>query len=220
MRRELNRRSFMTALGSIGGASALTAALPPRPPGAGSQKPAGPWDLSWLDTLTGTHKQIFAPGELRGHQPLHVVVNYLDACQEIFGLSFPAVNTVMGIARALPINAVDAIWAKYELGRLYELKDPDTGEWARRNVFLDKMPAPAGKVVGVKPLQARGTIFYQCNNALGGVAARLAEEFKRPPADVRADLLAGLNPGVKLVPAHTLLLGLCQERGCTYEQIG
>ena len=37
---------------------------------------------------------------------------------------------------------------------------------------------------------------------------------------IRAELLAGLNPCVKLVPAHTMLLGLAQEHGCTYEQIG
>ena len=34
------------------------------------------------------------------------------------------------------------------------------------------------------------------------------------------ELIAGLNPGVKLVPAHTMALGLAQEHGCTYEQIG
>jgi hypothetical protein len=36
---------------------------------------------------------------------------------------------------------------------------------------------------------------------------------------VRAELIAGFNPGVRLIPAHTMLLGLAQERGCTYEQL-
>ena len=34
---------------------------------------------------------------------------------------------------------------------------------------------------------------------------------------VRADLLAGMMPGVHLVPAHTMLVGLAQEHGFTYE---
>ena len=35
----------------------------------------------------------------------------------------------------------------------------------------------------------------------------------------RREFLTGLNPGVKLVPAHTLLVGLAQERGFTYEKV-
>jgi hypothetical protein len=40
------------------------------------------------------------------------------------------------------------------------------------------------------------------------------------PKQVREELIAGLNPGVKLVPAHTMVLGLAQARGRAYEQIG
>jgi len=35
-------------------------------------------------------------------------------------------------------------------------------------------------------------------------------------ADVRADLIAGLNPGVHLVPAHVMAIGIAQEHGFTY----
>jgi hypothetical protein len=82
------------------------------------------------------------------------------------------------------------------------------------------MPAPPGKVVGVKTLQQRGALFWMCNNSLGFVARELGRDLKQPAAAVREELLAGFNPGVKLVPAHTMVLGLCQERGCSYEQIG
>ncbi len=127
---------------------------------------------------------------------------------------------MIGITRrGFPINAGDALWKTFELGRLWELKDPATGAWATRNIFMDKVPAPPGKIVGVKPLQARGAIFWQCNNALNGVAGLLAGETHRPFDEVRAELHAGLNPGVRLVPAHTMALGLAQEHGCTYEQI-
>ena len=34
--------------------------------------------------------------------------------------------------------------------------------------------------------------------------------------DPGADLLAGLNPGVRLVPSHVMAMGLVQERGVTY----
>jgi hypothetical protein len=36
---------------------------------------------------------------------------------------------------------------------------------------------------------------------------------------VYADLRAGLNSGVRLVPSHVMALGLVQERGVTYVKI-
>ena len=75
------------------------------------------------------------------------------------------------------------------------------------------------KTLGVKALQERGTIFWQCNIALGGVAQQLATARQLPVAEVRADLIAGLNPGVRLVPSHVMALSLVQERGVTYVKV-
>jgi len=52
--------------------------------------------------------------------------------------------------------------------------------------------------------------------ALGGVAQQLATAFQMPVPEVRADLIAGLNPGVRLMPSHVMALALAQERGFTY----
>ena len=206
------RRSFLTALASLSGVALARPSL--------DAPVSDTWDLSWLDQLKGRHKQVFAVGSLPDQLPLHIVTNYLDAHREVFGLAFPDINTVVGIARrGFPINAQDALWAKYELGRRWQVKDPATGEWARRNIYWDAMPAPPGKIVGVKPLQARGTIFWQCNNALNAIVRDLSADTGQPPDALRAELIAGFNPGVRLIPAHTMLLGLAQEHGCTYEQL-
>jgi hypothetical protein len=206
------RRSFLTALASLTGVALSRPAF--------ALPVSDTWDLSWLDDLKGRHKQVFAVGTLKDRVPLLVVVNYLDAHREVFHLAYPDINAVVGIARqGFPINFSDALWAKYELGRRWDLKDPSTGELAKRNIYFDAMPAPPGKVVGVKPLQARGAIFWQCNNALNTVVRELAADLGRPAEPIRAELLAGMNPGVKLVPAHTMALGLAQEHGCTYEQL-
>jgi hypothetical protein len=74
-------------------------------------------------------------------------------------------------------------------------------------------------MVGVKPLMERGAIFWQCNNALNGITQMIATDTKQEVPAVKAELVAGLNPGCHLVPAHTMLLGLVQERGCAYEKI-
>ena len=206
------RRSFLTALASLSGVALARPAF--------AMPVSDTWALSWLDQLKGRHKQVFAVGSLPDQLPLHIVVNYLDAHREVFGLAYPDINTVVGIARrGFPINAQDALWTKYELGRRWQVKDPATGEWARRNIYWDAMAAPPGKIVGVKPLQARGTIFWQCNNALNAIVRDLAADTGQPAEALRAELIAGFNPGVRLVPAHTMALGLAQEHGCTYEQL-
>ena len=69
---------------------------------------------------------------------------------------------------------------------------------------------------GVKKLQGRGVVFWQCNVALGKVVVTLANATQQPARTVRADLIAGFNPGVRLVPSHVMVVGLAQERGFTY----
>jgi hypothetical protein len=206
-----DRRTF---LATVGAASAVGMI---RPTVRLSARPTD-WDMSWLDRLKGKHKQVFDTGTV--DNPLRAVANYLDAMEEIYHLRHPDVNMVVGIAgKAFPINANDALWAAWKLGERYKIQDPDTGAPAVRNIFYDRPPKTIRPVDTVKALQARGTIFWMCNNALSHISHTYADESKRPFEDVRQEIIAGFNPGVILVPAHTLLLGLCQERGCSYQVI-
>jgi hypothetical protein len=124
-------------------------------------------------------------------------MNYLDAFEEIYALRHPQVNAVVGIAgKGFAYNATDRLWAAYKLGEKYNVKDPDTGVWSVRNIFYDK----ANSNETVKALQARGAIFWMCNNALNRLSKQWAEEAMKSPEDVKKDLVAGLNPGVIIVP--------------------
>ena len=100
-----------------------------------------------------------------------------------------------------------------------ESQDPATGTWALKNVFADPAEPFTDRAAGIPAMRKRGVIFWQCNNALNGMAESFASSMKLGLGEVRAEMVAGLMPGVKLVPAHTMLIGLVQERGCTYEKI-
>jgi hypothetical protein len=173
--------------------------------------------MSWLNGLTGKHKQVFDLNDMDG---LRVIRNWLDAHQEVYGLAFPDLNTVVGIGGStFPINAGDALYQKYPIGDLWKVVDPESGKPAQRNIFLEGGKTPREQGARVRALQARGTIFWQCNNALHGVAGRIGDAVKRPEPEVYEALKVALNPGVILVPAHTMLIGLCQEHGCAYEAV-
>jgi len=183
-------------------------------PGGGS---AQNFDLRWIDELKGQHKQVFdmADADPGGEPPpLRLPRNYLEAFRDVYKLDFSEVRTVVGISgRSFPVNASDKLWETYALGERSKIIDPVTKKPAVRNVFMDD------STLGVKALQARGTIFWQCNIALNSIAQQLATARQLPVAEVRADLLAGLNPGVRVVPSHVMALGLVQERGLTYVKI-
>jgi hypothetical protein len=206
------RRSFFTALASVAGLAAL------RPGDAAAQAAspsAGPFDMAWLEQMKGKHKQLYDLGGIslaEEPRPLRFCRNFLDTFRDVYKLEHPGVNTAVGISGpAFPMNATDRLWEKYKLGERAKIMDPKTKQSSVRNIFYDD-----GSDISVKAIQARGTIFWQCNVALGGVAQQLADQFKMPFAEVRADLIAGLNPGVKLMPSHVMALALAQEKGFTY----
>jgi hypothetical protein len=211
-----SRRSFISVFTTLAGAAAIQGDGIQ----AAGQAPAGStpnWDLRWIDDLKGPHKQVFDladadPGA--EPPPLRLPRNYLDAFRDVYKAEFPDVRTIVGISgHAFSVNASDRLWEKYALGERSKIIDPATKKPAVRNIFMD------GSTLSVKALQARGTIFWQCNIALAAIAQQLAQARQLSAADVRADLVAGLNPGVRLVPSHVMAMGLVQERGVTYVKV-
>ncbi len=210
-----NRRSFVSSLASLAGLAALEGrASAAQSPARGTAPAAAQWDLTWFDGFKGAHKQVYDYGtfELSNDtRPLRFVKNYLDTYREVFGQQGPDINTAVGISRScFPVNAGDAVWQKYKIGERWKINDPATNQPSVRNIFLSDGD------MSVKAMQARGTAFWQCNVALGAITQQLAQATGLPVADVRADLVAGLNPGVHLVPAHVMALGIAQEHGFTY----
>lgn len=208
-----SRRAFVSTLSWLAGLAAAPAASA----GTAQSPAAGGVDLSWLEELKARHMLVFDMADsdpAAQPPPLRLPRNYMDGFRDVYQRTFPDVRTIVGISgRAFPINASDRLWKKYALGERSKIADPVTKLPSVRNLYLDD------PTLGVKALQARGTIFWQCAIALDGIAAQLAATHQLPVADVRADLEAGLNPGVRVVPGHVMALGLVQERGAGYAKI-
>lgn len=203
------RRSFLSIVTALAGLPAVTQAQR-----STAVPSSSPFDLTWLDQMKGQHKQLYDLGSVDlAEEPraLRFPRNFLDTFRDEFHLEFPAINTAVGISNsAFPMNATDRLWAKYKLGERAKIIDPTTKQPAVRNIFY------AEGDISVKTLQARGAVFWQCNVALGSISQQLATAAQLPVADVRADLVAGLNPGVRIMPSHVMALALSQEHGFTY----
>ena len=209
------RRSFFSAVASLTGLAVVRLSADQQPAGQAVARRANEFDMAWLNQLKGRHKQLYDLGSLElsvEPRPLRFTRNFLDTFRDVDHLEYPDINTAVGISGpAFPMNASDRLWAKYKLGERSKIIDPMTKQPAVRNIFYDD-----GSDISVKAIQARGALFWQCNVALGNVAQQLATAFQMPVAEVRADLIAGLNPGVRLMPSHVMALALAQEKGFTY----
>jgi hypothetical protein len=223
MRFDSRRRSFltqMTGLASLGGVVAGERMVSAQRAGRSNQNPerSEKWDTAWLDGFKGKHKQLY---DLMWHtlrpNTLNPPTFYLDVHRDVSSLEFPDVNVVIGVNTSWALNASDALWEKYALGERSDVKDSATGKPALRNVYLGTGKGDTRS--SVRSLQARGAVFIQCNVALSGAINGLAREFGKPQAEVDAEVRAGLNPGVKIVPALTWAVGMLQERGFTYEKL-
>lgn len=206
-----SRRNFLTTAAGLAGTALLPRLV------EAQTTTSSEWDLSWLDRLEGKHKQVF---DLQEPDALGVVRNWLQAYQDVFGIQAKDLSPIVGIARmAFPINANDELYRRFPIGEDWKITDPETEKPALRNIFLEGGKTVPEKESTVRALQARGVIFWQCNFALRRISGMLGKKLDRPAEDIYQELRSGLLPGVIVVPAHTMLLGLAQERGCTYQRL-
>jgi len=229
------RRQFLGQL--VVGAAALAAASCTRAPvgaqapspkaspaSTGTAAPASPsWDLSWTDRLTGQHRQVFDSPEIAQGTVLHQARMFYVNFHEVYNLADADLRAVLVIRHeALPMVLGDAVWDHYDFigKKITKLKDPTTGEWARRNPFLnlkadDKygLTWPDG---GLDSLIARGAIVLACNLAFNGFAGTVATRTKQRQEAVRDEFKAALVHGVTLVPSGIFGVIRAEQGGCNY----
>jgi intracellular sulfur oxidation DsrE/DsrF family protein len=170
---------------------------------------------SWLDNLHGRHKQFFDVSALSDGAPLDRVWGYFDVYHDAYGLSDHEIDAVVGAhGSALGFVLTDAVWAAYDLGKIFSVKDPQYGTVATRNLFAE------GATGTVSSLQRRGARFLACQRSIDRLSRQLATASGKDPARVRAELEGGLLPRVTLVPAMIVATNRAQEAGLTYVHLG
>ena len=225
---ENRRREF---LGHIaGGAAALAGlsiasplalaeaafALPPQP------ALSGEFNDDWTKKLDGKKlRTVFDAPEINSALALHQANAVLDNYRDVVGISEKDLGLVVVIRhRAIPMAFNDVIWEKYNAGVDLKMKDPTTGEPAKRNPFLhvskDDKYGLVGPETSLQGLYDRGVIFLGCNNAAMGWAYMLAKKAGAKVEDVRAEMKANLIPGLTLLPTGIFAVVRAQNVGCSY----
>lgn len=212
------RRGFLAGLGTLAVGLA-----------AGEAHAAGPSQGSvdandkWVEGLKGKHRQFFdfnAHGDGIGLIHMHNYVETFKSAYRAAPSDINVVGTCYGGTTPLAWN--DAMWAKYAVGGALGLTDPATKAPLTRNWFF--RPAAGDPVffggmladANMESLGRRGAVFLMCNNAFRLWVSRLASAGHGTAAAIEADIRANLNPGVVVVPAMVIAVGVGQRHGLTY----
>jgi intracellular sulfur oxidation DsrE/DsrF family protein len=176
----------------------------------------------WFKQVKGTHKIVFDATGPNGMMPF--------AWPRVFTLTNAATGTpekdcgVVVILRhnAIPYALNNQLWEKYKFGEMFKVMEEDGKTPATKNPFWQ--PAPGaynvpgiGPVqIGINELQDTGVKFCACAMAITVYSAVAAMQSSQDAAAVKNEWIAGLLPGVQLMPSGVWAVGRAQEHGCAY----
>ena len=116
---------------------------------------------------------------------------------------------------AMPLALNDAMWRKYKIGELIDVKDAKSGAPATRNIFRDNVPMRPG-LTYEQAMTQRGLVVVACNMALTVLSGMAAPKAGVTADKAKAEWSANLLPGVYLAPSGVYAVNRSQEAGCTY----
>jgi hypothetical protein len=201
----------LTSLDACATGGAMSTAAAPRP--------AGKWDMSWTERVKKKPRRIaFDTNEIQGGASLSFVQSYLMGAAEAYGSNDDDAVVLVLRHASVPIALGDDLWARLSWGETQKLKDPTTGETAKRNPFINYKSGDRFSMVSadstLEALISRGVTVLACNMAFTGVVGMLANREKISRDEARKQALASLVPGVTLMPNGVFAVGAAQNAGC------
>ena len=118
---------------------------------------------------------------------------------------------------AIPLALDHPLWEQYKFGEFFHITDEKTKAPAVRNPYY--MPAPGELILpdmSIEELSKTGVLFGACDMALTVYSKFMGESIKKDPVEIKKDWVAGLLPGMQIVPSGVLAVNRAQELGCTY----
>lgn len=226
-----HRRGFIGTL-AAGAASISMASLAPlhltaEPPGERAKETNDPETPDeWFNKIKGKHRIVFD-----ATHPLEIMPFVWPRVFLMTNEKTGSPATDCGVVVVLRHNAIpyafeDRLWQKYKFGEAFKANDPATKTAALRNPFWKpqngdfKVPGIGEVQIGINELQADGVMFCVCDAAITVNSAAIAAGMKMDAAEVKKDWMAGLLPGIMVVPSGVWAVGRAQEHNCSYCFVG
>lgn len=221
-----HRRGFLARL-AAGSVALGLSAIPSQLRAATASRPqedarggSGPSD--WLDGVKGKHRQVLDAVSVNNGMSLVWSMVFLNTHNQASELSDKDLSAVTVLRHeAIPIAFTDPIWKKYKLGEAMHIMDPATKKPAERNpYFHPKTGELMFPGMEIETLLSRGVIFGACNLATTVYSGMRGEALGVPKEEAYKEWVAGLIPGMTLVPSGIWAVNNAQEHGCSYAYAG
>jgi hypothetical protein len=209
------RRGFLGSM-AVGAATLVLGRLSTAEAEVGGLMTLPPVSDAWLARLTGKHKQVFdCTGPNDGWGAVFSLT-FIDTTKSALKVADKDVNAVVVYRHfAFPLMLNDALWAKYKIGELIDVKDPKTKAPATRNIFRDNVPLHPG-LTYEEAMAKNGVIMVACNMALTVLSSMAAPKANVTPEAAKAEWTAGLLPGANLAASGVYAVNRAQAAGCSY----
>ena len=172
---------------------------------------------SWFNKIKGKHKIVYDATNAHEAMPLAWSWVFLNTNNETGTMDNDLGVVVILRHEAIPLAMKDAMWPKYNFGKVFKLNDPKTKAESTRNYFWNSQE---GDLMitdwSIDRLQKRGVQFCVCNMAITVFSGIVGKEMGLKPEDVKKDWLANLQPGIQVVPSGVWAVNRAQEHGCSY----
>jgi intracellular sulfur oxidation DsrE/DsrF family protein len=177
---------------------------------------------------TARVRQVFDVTAISEGKFLNNIKNALNGFERGFAIPLKQVQIVAALhGPANMINYDDSMWAKYRVGELLAVTDPETGKPAVRNIFFaskvartERKEDPSDETSSfqdksVEGLQRRGVKFLSCHTATEEQARVIVNRLRLNEGTeaVVKDLEAHPVPNVLIVPSMVASVALLQSEG-------
>ena len=173
---------------------------------------------AWLGKIKGKHRQVFDAPDANHGFPLAWSRVFLMTNKAVGAADDDVTAVVVLRHDAIPLGMGHDLWTKYKFGEAFKVDDEATKAPALRNPFFQpkegemKLPGMA-----IEDLQKSGVLFGICDMALTFYSKHVFAAKMNMDADaIKKDWVAGILPGIQIVPSGVLAVNRAQEHGCTY----
>ena len=218
LKHTIHRRGFLESLAASAALGITSLTVPLRLTAEPKSQPGENPDFeAWLSKIKGKHRQVFdAPNPNNGY-PLAWARVFLSTNNEVGTPDSDVCAVVVLRHDAIPVAMEDALWAKYKFGEMFKVTDQATKAASARNLFWKPKPGELPfPDMSVDQLQKRGVLFGVCYMALTVYSNIVSKNINTDAAAVKKDWVAGILPGIQIVPSGVLAINRAQEHGCSY----
>jgi hypothetical protein len=209
------RRGFIGRVAAAAMGISVASLLPDRAE-ASTSRAADPQLEAWFGKLNGKHRVVFDAPAANGGFPVIWPRVYLLTTEATYPGEGASAMVILR-HQGLPLAFQDSVWSKYNMGQMFNINSGDAPATRNPYATITGLPLPS---IGVVELLKTGTLIGACDVAITVFSSGAATKMGLDPATVKKEWIAGLLPGVQVVPSGVMAVARAQEFGARYIYAG